>query len=323
MRVLVTGGAGYIGSVTVAALLDRGHEVAVYDSLEKGHRDAVAQGARLVVGDLADGAKIAGALREHRAEAVIHFAAYSLVGESMERPADYFRNNVSNSLALLEAVRASGAGRVVFSSSAAVYGSPRRMPIAEDDPAEPINPYGESKLYVERILHRFHQAYGMACVSLRYFNAAGASGEFGEDHDPETHLIPLILAVAAGRAKSVRVFGDDYKTPDGTCVRDYVDVRDLAEAHILALGCAGERTYNLGDGRGFSVREVVEAARRVTGREIVEEKAPRRAGDPAVLIAGAERIRAELGWTPRRTGLDEIIGSAWEWMQRHPEGYRR
>ncbi|MEI6633307.1 MAG: UDP-glucose 4-epimerase GalE [Chlamydiota bacterium] len=321
MRVLVTGGAGYIGSVTVAALLESGHEVAVYDSLVKGHRGAVAPGARLVVGDLADGGNIEKALRAHRAEAVIHFAAYSLVGESVEQPARYFLNNVSNSLTLLEAMRAAGAGRIVFSSSAAVYGSPRRMPISEDDPAEPINPYGESKLYVEKMLHRYHCAYGAECVSLRYFNAAGASRDYGEDHDPETHLIPMVLRVASGKIKGVRVFGGDYETPDGTCVRDYVDVRDLAAAHILALGCRGEHTYNLGDGRGFSVREVVEAARRVTGREIAEEMGPRRPGDPAVLIAGADRIRGELGWEPRRTGLDEIIGSAWEWMRRYPEGY--
>lgn len=322
MRVLVTGGAGYIGSVTVAALLESGHDVAVYDSLEKGHRAAVAPGARLTVGGLADGEAVLKALRAHRAEAVIHFAAYSLVGESMGRPADYFLNNVSNSLTLLEAMRAAGTGRIVFSSSAAVYGSPRRIPISEDDPAVPINPYGESKLYVERILHRYHLAYGLECVSLRYFNAAGAHRDFGEDHDPETHLIPLVLKAAAGKAAGVKIFGDDYDTPDGTCVRDYVDVRDLAEAHILALACAGERTYNLGDGRGFSVREVVEAARRVTGRAIAEEAAPRRPGDPAVLIAGADRIRRELGWVPRRTGLDEIIGSAWEWMRRNPDGYR-
>ena len=322
MRVLVTGGAGYIGSVTVAALLESGHEVAVYDSLEKGHREAVAPGASLVIGDLADRGNLEKALRAHRAEAVIHFAAYSLVGESVEHPARYFLNNVSNSLILIEAMRAAGAGRIVFSSSAAVYGSPRRMPISEDDPAEPINPYGESKLYVEKMLHRYHRAYGADCVSLRYFNAAGASRDYGEDHDPETHLIPMILRVASGKIKGVRVFGGDYETPDGTCVRDYVDVLDLADAHILALGCRGEHTYNLGDGRGFSVREVVEAARRVTGREIAEETGPRRPGDPAVLIAGADRIRGELGWEPRRTGLDEIIGSAWEWMLKNPEGYR-
>ena len=322
MRVLVTGGAGYIGSVTVAALLEGGHEVAVYDSLEKGHRRAVATGARLVVGDLADPAALDLALREHRAEAVIHFAAYSLVGESMRNPAGYFLNNVSNSLVLLEAIRRAGTGRIVFSSSAAVYGSPRRVPIPEDEPTEPINPYGESKLYVERMLHRYHCAYGMECVSLRYFNAAGATREHGEDHDPETHLIPLVLRAAMGRATSVKVFGEDYGTPDGTCVRDYVDVRDLASAHVLALGCRGERTYNLGDGRGFSVREVVEAARRVTGRAIPEEAAPRRPGDPAVLIASPDKIRRELGWKPRRTSLEEIVGGAWEWMQRNPEGYK-
>ncbi|HOE27538.1 MAG: UDP-glucose 4-epimerase GalE [Candidatus Aureabacteria bacterium] len=322
MRVLVTGGAGYIGSVTVAALLEGGHEVLVFDSLEHGHRGAVAPGARLVVGDLADGGAIEKALRTHRAEAVVHFAAYSLVGESVAQPARYFLNNVSNGLVLLEAMRRTGVGRIVFSSSAAVYGSPRRIPIAEDDPAEPINPYGESKLFLERVLGRYHRAYGLECVSLRYFNAAGATPACGEDHDPETHLIPSVLRAALGKAPAVKLFGTDYETPDGTCVRDYVDVGDLADAHVLALNCRGERTYNLGDGRGFSVREVLDAARRVTGLPIPEEAAPRRPGDPAVLIAGAERIRRELGWTPRRTGLDEIIGGAWEWMRRNPEGYR-
>jgi UDP-glucose 4-epimerase len=321
MRVLVTGGAGYIGSVTVAELLDHGHEVVVFDSLEKGYREAVPPGALLVVGDLANRQSVEDALRENGSEAVIHFAAYSLVGESMEQPAKYFLNNVRNGLNLLEAMRTAGTDRIVFSSTAAVYGSPERVPIREEEPTEPINPYGESKLYFEQILHRFHQAYGMECVSLRYFNAAGATDELGEDHEPETHLIPLVLKAAFGRTGDVKVFGEDYETEDGTCVRDYIHVSDLAEAHILALGCRGERVYNLGDGRGFSVRQVIETARRVTGNPIRTISAPRRPGDPPVLIAGAEKIRRELGWAPRRTSLEEIIESAWRWMLRKPEGY--
>jgi UDP-glucose 4-epimerase len=322
MRVLVTGGAGYIGSVTIAELLARGHDVTVYDNLEKGHRDAVPPGARLIADDLARGAHIEKTLRKFKIEAVIHFAGYSLVGESVEHPARYFINNICNGLNLLEAMREAGTGRIVFSSSAAVYGTPERVPIGEDQPARPINPYGESKLYFEKILHRYHCAYGMDCVSLRYFNAAGASEAHGEDHDPETHLIPSVLKVALGQAERVKVFGSDYATGDGTCVRDYIHVSDLAEAHVIALGCRGEYVYNLGDGKGYSVREVIETARRVTGRTIREDMAPRRPGDPAVLIAGPEKIQRELGWAPRRVRLEEIIESAWRWMQKHPEGYK-
>lgn len=321
MRVLVTGGAGYIGSVTSAELIARGHDVVVYDNLEKGHRDAVPPGARLVVDDLAREEGIEKALRGFEIEAVIHFAAYSLVGESVEHPERYFVNNVGNGLKLLQAMRRAGTGRIVFSSSAAVYGTPGRVPIVEEQTASPINPYGESKLYFENILERYHRAYGMDCVSLRYFNAAGASDKFGEDHVPETHLIPSVLKVALGQAESVKVFGSDYATPDGTCVRDYIHVSDLAEAHAVALACRGARVYNLGDGKGYSVREVIETARRVTGRAIREETAPRRPGDPAVLIASPERIKRELGWAPRRVMLDEIIESAWRWMQERPGGY--
>lgn len=322
MRVLVTGGAGYIGSITVAELLARGHDVCVYDSLEKGHRDAVPAGASLVVEDLAGEESVEKALKAFKAEAVIHFAGYSLVGESVEHPEKYFTNNVVNGLNLLRAMRRAGTGRIVFSSSAAVYGTPERVPIGEDHPARPINPYGESKLYFENILNRYHHAYGLDYVSLRYFNAAGASEEYGEDHEPETHLIPSVLKAALGQAGSVRVFGNDYATHDGTCVRDYIHVSDLAEAHVIALACSGARVYNLGDGKGYSVREVIEAARGVTGRAIREEAAPRRAGDPAVLIASPEKIKRELGWAPRRIRLDEIIESAWKWMGKNPKGYR-
>jgi UDP-glucose 4-epimerase len=321
MRVLVTGGAGYIGSVTVAELLARGHDVIVYDNLEKGHRDAVPPGAGLIVDDLAKEASIEKTLREFKIEAVIHFAGYSLVGESMEHPERYFVNNVGNGLNLLQAMRRAGTGRIVFSSSAAVYGAPERVPIGEDHPASPINPYGESKLYFESILDRYHHAYGMDYVSLRYFNAAGASEEYGEDHTPETHLIPSVLKAALGQTESVKVFGSDYATDDGTCVRDYIHVSDLAEAHVVALACRGARVYNLGDGKGYSVREVVETARKVTGKAIREQTAPRRPGDPAVLIASPEKIKRELGWAPRRVSLEEIIESAWRWMKGRPGGY--
>ncbi|MCX6354514.1 MAG: UDP-glucose 4-epimerase GalE [Candidatus Aureabacteria bacterium] len=322
MKILVTGGAGYIGSVTVAELIERGQEVVVLDSLEEGHREAITRGARLVVGALADGANTEKVLREYGIEVVVHFAAYSLVGESMENPAKYFINNVVNGLKLLEAMRGAGTGKIIFSSSAATYGSPTRVPITEDHPTVPINPYGESKLFFEKILHRYHAAYGIDCISLRYFNASGATHELGEDHDPETHLIPLVLRVALGQSPSVKIFGTDYETKDGTCVRDYVHVSDLAAAHVLALSCHGEHAYNLGDGHGFSVRQVIDAARKVTRKEIKAEEAPRRAGDPAVLIAGAEKIRRELGWEPKRITLEEIIGSAWEWMEKHPKGYK-
>jgi len=323
MRVLVTGGAGYIGSITVAELLARGHDVVVYDNLEKGHRGAVPSGARLVEADLARVESIEKALRDFKIEAVIHFAAYSLVGESVAQPEKYFVNNIGNGLNLLQAMRRAGTGRIVFSSSAAVYGTPERVPIGEDHPTKPINPYGESKLYFESILSRYHHAYGMDYVSLRYFNAAGASEEFGEDHDPESHLIPAILRVALGDAGSVKVFGNDYETGDGTCVRDYIHVSDLAEAHVVALTCRGARVYNLGDGNGYSVREVIETARKVTGKTIKEEMGPRRPGDPAVLIASPEKIKRELGWAPRRVRLEEIVDSAWRWMQKNPEGYRK
>jgi UDP-glucose 4-epimerase len=323
VKVLVTGGAGYIGSVTVAKLIRLGHEVVVYDNLEEGHRDAVAPGARLVVDDLAHREGIEKALVRNGIEAVIHFAAYSLVEESVADPAKYFINNVVNGVTLLEAMRKAGTGLIVFSSSAATYGIPESVPIVEEQATRPINPYGESKLYFEKILHDYHLAYAIDCVSLRYFNAAGAGEEYGEDHDPETHLIPLVLKAAMGNMKSVKIFGDDYDTEDGTCVRDYIHIEDLAEAHVLALGCTGEHMYNLGNGKGFSVREVIGASRSVTGREVMAETAPRRAGDPPRLIASARKIQRELGWKPAKPDLEGIIESAWRWMQKHPDGYKR
>jgi UDP-glucose 4-epimerase len=310
--------------VVTEELLAEGHEAVVFDDLSKGHRGAVAPGAAFVRGDLADVEAVGRALTAHRAEAVIHMAAASLVGESVQEPAKYYRNNVTAGLALLDAMRDCGVTRLVFSSTAAVYGEPAKQPIEETDALAPTNPYGETKLAFERALPWYGAAYGLRHVSLRYFNAAGATARCGEVHDPETHLIPIVLQAAAGRRPRVEVYGDDYPTRDGTCVRDYIHVVDLARAHVLALGLLEERSavYNLGcGGDGYTVREVIEAARAVTGRDIPVRTAPRRAGDPAVLVASSDRIRRELGWQPQFQALEEIIGSAWEWMQAHPEGY--
>jgi UDP-glucose 4-epimerase len=319
MRVLVTGGAGYVGSVVAEILIARGHTVTVYDDLSTGHRDAVPDGARLVVGTLADAPALGAALAGSRAEAVVHMAARALVGESVTEPAAYYATNVEGGLILLGAMRAAGVRRLVFSSSAAIYGEPATTPIEEDSPAAPTNPYGETKLAFERALGWFDRAYGLRSVSLRYFNAAGATERRGERHDPETHLIPLVLAAAAGRRPAVTIHGEDYPTPDGTCVRDYVHVGDLAEAHALALAAladgAGTTAYNLGcGGAGASVREVIAAAGRATGRAIPVVHGPRRAGDPSVLVAASSRIRRELGWRPRQAALDAIVASAWRWM---------
>lgn len=324
MRVLVTGGAGYIGSVVAEKLLDAGHETFVYDNLSKGFRAAVPPPARLYVGDLLDGAALAACLKETKAEAVIHMAAASLVGESAQKPAFYYRQNVVGGLNLLEQMREHGVGRLVFSSTAAVYGEPETQPITEDFPLRPTNPYGASKLAFEQALPWHAQAYGLKYASLRYFNAAGATARAGECHHPETHLIPLVLQAAAGQRPSIQVFGDDYPTRDGTCLRDYVHVEDLAQAHILALAREGENSiFNLGcGGEGYTVREVIETARAVTGREIKVETAPRRAGDPAQLVASSELIRRQLGWQPRFQDLREIIESAWLWMQNYPNGYK-
>lgn len=322
MRVLVTGGAGYIGSVVTEELVNDGHEVVVYDNLVKGHREAVVSGARLVEGDLLDAAKLRGTLKG--VEAVIHMAAFSLVGESCEHPAKYYQNNVVAGLVLLDTMIECGVKRIVFSSTAATYGEPESQPIYETAPNNPTNPYGESKLAFERAMHWYERAYGLRYVSLRYFNAAGASEKCGEDHDPESHIIPIALQAALGTRSHVEIYGDDYPTPDGTCLRDYIHVIDLARAHIIALGVMSEggRIYNLGcGGDGYSVRDVIETARRVTGKEIPVKIGPRRAGDPAVLIASSDKIKRELGWQPQYQDLGVIVESAWRWMQSHPNGY--
>ncbi len=324
MRVLVTGGAGYIGSVVVEKLLEDDHFVVAYDNLAKGHRAAVSAGAAFVEADLSDRERLTGALREHRVEAVIHMAADSLVGESVTRPAKYYRNNVVAGLALLDAMRECEVNRLVFSSTAAVYGEPEKQPIEEYDALQPTNPYGESKLAFEKALRWYDGAYNLRYATLRYFNAAGATEDHGESHDPETHLIPLVLQAAAGHREFVEIYGTDYPTRDGTCVRDYIHVSDLARAHILALGKVddGSRIYNLGcGGEGYTVREVIEVARRVTGRDVPVRESARRAGDPAVLVASSARIKEELGWSPKQGDLGEIVGSAWSWMRRHENGY--
>ncbi len=318
MRILVTGGAGYIGSIVAAELIRAGHQVAVFDNLSRGHRDAVPSEAEFVGGDLGDRPAVAGLFDAHSFEAVMHFAALIEAGESMELPERYFRNNSANTANLLEAMVEHGVSRFVFSSTAALYGDPQRIPIEEDDALAPTNAYGESKLLVERMLGWLHGLRGLRYASLRYFNAAGATAERGENHQPESHLIPRMLRVAQGRAEAISIFGTDYPTPDGTCIRDYIHVLDLASAHLLALDALEQRDrliYNLGNGRGFSNREVLEAARRVTGHPIPARDCERRAGDPVVLVASSERIRRELGWQPRFTSLDEIIATAWNWMQ--------
>lgn len=324
MRILVTGGAGYIGSVVVEELLRDGHEVTVYDNLSKGHRQAITPGVEFVQGELLDRGRLKSALRQREIEAVIHIAADSVVGESVEHPSKYYQNNVVTGLSLLDAMREAEVNRIVFSSTAAVYGEPSRQPIAETDPTGPTNPYGETKLAFERALHWHSFAYGLRYTSLRYFNAAGATSRCGEQHHPETHLIPLVLEVAAGKRSHVQVYGDDYPTRDRTCVRDYIHVVDLARAHILALEKQDERNaiYNLGcGGDGYTVKEVIDSARAVTERDIPMKVGPRRSGDPAVLIASSTLIKQELGWSPQFQNLEGIIGSAWSWLQEHPNGY--
>jgi UDP-glucose 4-epimerase len=324
MRVLVTGGAGYIGSVLVEELMRDAHQVTVYDNLSKGHPQALTPGAEFVQADLLDREHLTTELRQRDIESVIHMAADSLVGESVEQPSKYYQNNVVAGLTLLDAMRAAEVNRIVFSSTAAVYGDPKRQPIEETDPTGPTNPYGETKLAFERALRWYSRAFGLRYASLRYFNAAGATSRCGEQHHPETHLIPLVLQVAAGAPPHVQIYGDDYPTRDGTCVRDYIHVIDLARAHILALEKLGESNaiYNLGcGGDGYTVKEVIDCARAVTGRDIPLNVGPRRAGDPAVLIASSDLIKQELGWSPRFQNLEEIIGSAWSWVREHPNGY--
>lgn len=325
MRVLITGGAGYIGSVVTEELVGDGHEAIVYDSLYKGHREAVVPGAKLVEADLMDGQTLRRTLKENEVEAVIHMAADSLVGESVQNPSKYYRNNVVAGLSLLDAMLDAGVKRIVFSSTAATYGEPLKQPIEETDPTNPTNPYGETKLAFEQALNWYDKAHGLRYASLRYFNAAGATARCGEAHDPETHILPIVLQAAHGRRQFVEVYGEDYPTRDGTCVRDYIHVLDLARAHILALGALdeGSRIYNLGcGGDGYSVRELIETARAVTGRDIRLRVGARRPGDPAVLIASSEKISRELGWKPARQDLKLIIQSAWTWMQAHPDGYK-
>lgn len=324
MKLLVTGGAGYIGSITAEALLEAGHEVVVLDNLATGHLAAVPPGATFVQGDISDAALVQQTVEAHGTEAVLHFAAYSLVGDSMLQPASYFENNTVGTFHLLRSLVSSGVRRFVLSSTAALFGTPDSVPIAEDAPVRPESVYGESKYLIERILHWYRETQGMGYTALRYFNAAGASGTLGEDHNPETHLIPIVLQAAAGRRERIEIYGDDYETPDGTCIRDYVDVRDLARAHVLAVEALAEgegRAYNLGSGTGFSVREVIDVCREVTGRDIAVKVAGRRPGDPAVLVADSGLITRELGWERRHTELADTVNAAWAWMQRHPHGY--
>lgn len=319
MKVLVTGGAGYIGGTLTRILLARGHEVTVYDNFCHSKKLAVAKDARLVEGDVADRALIERTLNEGRFNGVMHFAALIEAGESMAKPEIYFRNNTAATLTLLEAMAATGHKRLVFSSTAACYGEPETTPILEDARLKPTNPYGESKLLVEQMLGWMNSIHGLRYASLRYFNVAGAIEGYGEAHEPESHLIPLILDVALGRREKIKVFGQDYPTHDGTCIRDYIHVEDLAEAHLLALAALEGRSrliYNIGNGQGFTVREVIDSVRRVTGMPIAVEECPRRPGDPAVLVASSEKIKAELGWKPKFAELDKIIASAWEWHQK-------
>jgi UDP-glucose 4-epimerase len=323
MKLLVTGGAGYIGSVMTAQLLEAGHQVTVFDNLSKGHRPAVPARADFIEGNLLNEEQLKQVLTQGF-EGVLHFAALSLVGESVQQPERYYRNNVCGTLNLLEAMQAAHVPRLVFSSTAAVYGEPEEIPILETAVARPTNPYGGSKLAVDQLIGFMAAAHGLAAVSLRYFNVAGASGQLGEDHHPETHLIPLVLAVAAGQRSEVQIYGTDYPTPDGTAIRDYIHVEDLTRAHLLALESvrAGEhRIYNLGNGMGFSVREVIETARRVTGVPIHAVEAARRAGDPPILVASSQKIRDDLGWIPQKPDLATMIGDAWKWRQAHPHGY--
>jgi UDP-glucose 4-epimerase len=317
---LVTGGAGYVGGHAVRALLDAGHDVTVFDNLVYGHAETVP--CELVVGDLSDRPLLDSVLGGKQFDAVLHFAAYAYVGESVTEPAKYWRNNVAAGIELLDAMRANGVNKLVFSSTCATYGYPDQVPVTEDEPTKPESPYGESKLTFERVLASYAHAYDLRSVSLRYFNAAGArpDGTLGEDHEPETHLIPLVLRVAAGRAPGIKVFGTDYPTPDGTCIRDYIHVDDLASAHVLALGKLDQPgaclAFNCGTGQGYSVREIIDACRRVTGHPIPTEEVERRPGDPAALYADNSKIKRELGWTPEYTDVERIVATAWRWHAR-------
>ena len=322
MNVFVTGGAGYIGSVCVEELLDAGHVVTVFDNLSEGHRSAVDPRAKFIRGDLGDRDLVARALVDAQAEAVIHFAAHALVGESMQNPGKYFRNNVANGLNLLDAAVAGRVRKFVFSSTCATYGVPEKMPMDESLAQRPVNPYGESKLMFEKMLMWYQQLHGLEFVAFRYFNAAGASRKFGEHHRIETHLIPNVLKVALGQKPQCEIFGTDYPTPDGTCIRDYIHIVDLAQAHILALTPGRAGFFNLGNGAGYSVREVIQACERISGQPIKAVEQPRRAGDPPRLVAAADKALAELNWRPKFPQLDDIVATAWDWHKRHPLGYR-
>lgn len=322
MNILVTGGAGYIGGTVAKLLIERGHDVVVYDNLSHSQRCAIPSGAVFIEGNVGDQALLEATLRTYRTQAVLHFAALIEAGESMQVPELYFSNNCACTMALFRAMVATGVEKLVFSSTAAVYGEPETTPILENAALHPSNPYGESKLLVERMLPWMAMVRGVHYASLRYFNVAGAVPGRGESHEPESHLIPLILDVALERRKNIRIYGTDYPTPDGTCIRDYIHVRDLAEAHVLALAALEDKSsmiFNIGNGRGFSVKEVIDSVRRVTGHPIPVEECPRRAGDPAVLVASSEKIAHELGWQPKYTNLDDIIADAWQW---HRERYK-
>ncbi len=325
MKILVTGGAGYIGSVAVEQLCEAGETVTVFDNLAKGHRAAVHPKATMVEGDLGNVTAVEAVCSRHKPEAIMHFAAHSLVGESMKYPFQYLGENVTNGINLLKTAVDHGVRRFILSSTANLFDDPAKMPIDEQERIVPGSPYGESKFILERMLTWLDRIHDFRYATLRYFNAAGATKDRGEDHTPELHLIPIVLQVALGQRNEVTIFGDDYATPDGTCVRDYIHVADLSQAHILALAALdkGSRTYNLGNGQGFSVKQVIETAREITGHPIPAEMGPRRAGDPPVLIASSERIRHELGWKPKHPQLRDIIQSAWDWHQRHPQGYQK
>jgi len=321
MNVFVTGGAGYIGSICVEELLNAGHQVTVYDNLSEGHRSAVDPRSKFVQNCLSDGAGVMQVLKKSKAEAVMHFAANALVGESMTNPGKYFRNNVASGLNLLDAAVECGVKKFVFSSTCATYGPPDRVPMTEDLPQRPINPYGESKLMFEKMLNWYHQIHGLEFVAFRYFNAAGASQQFGEHHRIETHLIPNVLKVALGQNPHAEIFGTDYPTPDGTCIRDYIHIADLAQAHMLGLAPGRQGFYNLGNGDGYSVREVIATCEKISGKKISVVGQPRRPGDPPKLVASAEKAIRELGWKPKFPKLEDIVATAWAWHTKHPEGY--